>query len=78
MPVNQTDKMVESYMYNRTTLTTSSAAVSRDSMEDTLNTATLVAMLLSGAVFIALVIALLIYRYYRRTSGAVWISKVFR
>lgn len=78
MPVNQTDKMVESYMYNRTTLTTSSAAVSGDSMEDTLNTATLVAMLLSGAVFIALVIALLIYRYYRRTSGAVWISKVFR
>lgn len=78
MPVNQTDKMVESYMYNRTTLTTSSTAVSGDSMEDTLNTATLVAMLLSGAVFIALVIALLIYRYYRRTSGAVWISKVFR
>lgn len=78
MPVNQTDKMVESYMYKRTTLTTSSAAVSGDSMEDTLNTATLVAMLLSGAVFIALVIALLIYRYYRRTSGAVWISKVFR
>lgn len=78
MPVNQTDKMVESYMYNRTTLTTSSTAVSGDSMEDTLNTATLVAMLLSGAVFIALVIALLIYRYYRRSSGAVWISKVFR
>ena len=75
--MNQTNKMVASY--NRTTLTPSSAAaMSGDSMEDTLNMATLVAMLLSGAVFIALVIALLIYRYHRRTSGPVWISKVFR
>jgi len=71
------DRMVN-LSYNRTTLTPSSAALSGDSMDDTLNTATLVAMLLSCAVFIALVIALIIYRYYRRTSGHVWISKVFR
>ncbi len=57
----------------------SSAAVSGDSsMGDSPNSATLVAMILLGAVFLAVVIALLIYRYYRRTSGPVWISKVFR
>lgn len=76
MPVNQTDRMVESS--NTTTFAPSSAAVSGDSMDDTPNTATLVAMVLLGAVFVAVVIALLIYRYYRRTSGPVWISKVFR
>ncbi|XP_078347904.1 NT-3 growth factor receptor-like isoform X2 [Oculina patagonica] len=55
----------------------SSAAVSGDSsMGDSPNSATLVAMILLGAVFLAVVIALLIYRYYRRTSGPVWISKL--
>jgi len=74
--VKQTDRMVASD--NRTTLTPSLAALSGKSMDDTpLNTATMVAMLLSGAVLVALVIALLIYRYYRRTSGPVLISKVF-
>ena len=62
---------------NRTTLTPSLAALSGKSMDDTpLNTTTVVTVLLSGAVLVALVIALLIYRYYRRTSGPVWITKV--
>lgn len=54
------------------------AASGNSSMDDSPNSATLVAMILLGAAFIAVVIALLIYRYYRRTSGPVWISKVFR
>ena len=48
-------------------------------MDDSPNhSATMVAMILLGFVFITVAIALLIYRYYRRTSGPVWITKVFR
>ncbi|KAJ7372760.1 Lemur tyrosine kinase 3 [Desmophyllum pertusum] len=71
----QTDRMLANT--NTSTFTPSAAAAANGgSMDDSPNTATLVAMTLLAAVFVAVVIGLLIYRYYRRTSGPIWISKL--
>ena len=61
---------------SNSTSTPSAAAVGSSDVKDSPNSPTLVAMILLGVVFLVVVIALLIYRYFRRTSGAVWISKV--
>ena len=63
---------------SNSTVTPSVAAVGGSNhVDDSSNSATLVAMILLGAVFIVVVITLFIYRYFRRTSGPVWISKVY-
>lgn len=55
----------------------SAAAVSSGNVpDDSSNSASLVAMAALTATFVVLVISLLGYRRFRRTSGAVWISKV--
>ena len=56
----------------------SAVAVSSETLpDDSPNSATMVILVLLGAIFVVLVIALLIYRQFRKTSGAIWISKVF-
>lgn len=55
----------------------SAAAVSSGNVpDDSSNSASLVAMAALTATFVVLVISLLGYRRFRRTSGAVWISKL--
>lgn len=55
----------------------SAVAVSGETLpDDSSNSATMVILILLGAMFVVLVIALLIYRQFRKTSGAIWISKV--
>ena len=54
----------------------SAAAVGSASVGNTPNSATLIAMILLAAVFSMVVTAVFIYHYFRRNSGAVWISKV--
>ena len=71
----QTNRMVVSP--SNSSAIPSAVAVSSETLpDDSSNSATLVTLILLGAVFVVLVIALLIYRQFRRTSGAIWISKV--
>ena len=61
---------------SNSTYSPSAAAVGSASVGDTSNSATLVAMILLAAIFSMVVTAVFIYHYFKRNSGAVWISKV--
>lgn len=70
----QTDRMIVTS--SNSTYSPSAAAVGSASVGDTSNSATLVAMILLAAIFSMVVTAVFIYHYFKRNSGAVWISKL--